>query len=101
MTTIDAATVLRRSRDVRFRTVLDEGVVIQQKSAEVLVLNEVGARTLELLDGKRSVADVERVLVGEFEASPETIAADLATYLAELVSIGVVEPRPGPADPDR
>jgi hypothetical protein len=83
--------VLRRCRDVRFRTVLDEGVVIKQGSAEVLVLNEVGARTLELLDGERTVADVEAALRREFEAPEGELGRDLAGYLEQLLGAGVIE----------
>lgn len=83
--------VLRRSPDVRFRTVLDEGVVIKQDTAEVLVLNEVGARVLELLDGTRTVADVETTLASEFDAAPSDLGDDLAGYLQELLAAGLVE----------
>jgi len=86
-------TVFRRCADVRFRTVLDEGVVIKQATPEVLVLSEVGARVLELVDGERTVAAIEALLVAEFDAPAATIAEDLATYLGELASIGLVEAR--------
>jgi hypothetical protein len=90
--------IFRRSSDVRFRTVLDEGVVIKQDTAEVLVLNEVGARILELLDGARTVGEVEATLASEFAAAPEELGRDVAAYLDELAAIGVVEPVAGPAD---
>lgn len=83
--------VYRRRAAVRFRTVLDEGVVIQQDNAEVLVLSQVGARVLELLDGRRTVADVVAALGGEFEATEEELVRDLAGYLGELVAAGVIE----------
>ena len=91
-----AARVFRRCGDVRFRTVLDEGVVIKQDNAEVLVLNEVGARVLELLDGSRTVAEVEAALAAEFDASPATIAGDVEAYLAQLLAAGIVEPAGSP-----
>ncbi len=86
-----ADTILRRCADVRFRTVLDEGVVIKQETAEVLVLNEVAARTLELLDGARTVAEVEAQLAAEFDAPPE-LGHDVVAYLDELLAAGIVEP---------
>jgi hypothetical protein len=85
------ATVLRRRADVRFRTVLDEGVVIQQETAEVLVLNEVGARVLELLDGARTVGDLVTLLGGEFDATGEVLQREVARYLEELLAAGVIE----------
>jgi hypothetical protein len=88
---LPAEAVLRRRSDVRFRTVLDEGVVIKQATAEVLVLNQVGARALELLDGERPLAAVHAKLAEEFAASDDEIRRDLDAYLAELLAIGVVE----------
>ena len=83
--------VLRRCSDVRFRTVLDEGVVIKQDTAEVLVLNAVGARVLELLDGRRTVADVRAALAGEFAAPADELERDVAGYLDELLAAGIIE----------
>ena len=87
--------VFRRCRDVRFRTVLDEGVVIKQDTAEVLVLNEVGARVLELIDGERTTAQLAAALEEQFVAPPEEIRRDLEHYLGELVAAGLVEEASG------
>lgn len=88
--------VLRRRPDVRFRTVLDEGVVIKQDTAEVLVLNEVGARVLELLDGNRTVADVESALANEFDAPAAELGRDVESYVEQLLAAGIVEAAPRP-----
>lgn len=88
--------VLRRCPDVRFRTVLDEGVVIKQDTAEVLVLNEVGARVLELLDGTRTVGDVETALAREFDAPAAELGRDLESYVEQLLAAGIVEAAPRP-----
>ena len=92
--------VYRRCRDVRFRTVLDEGVVIKQATAEVMVLNEVGARVLALVDGERSTAAIGSALAAEFAAPADELRRDLARYLDELLAAGVVE-EAGAADAAR
>jgi hypothetical protein len=76
---------------VRFRIVADEGVVIRQQAAEVLVVNEVGARLLQLLDGKRSLAQVRARLAAEFEVEPAELERDVAAYVDALIAAGVVE----------
>ena len=76
--------------DVRFRTVVDEAVVLRQEAAEVLVLNEVGGRILELLDGKRRVSDIAVALSAEFDVESATAAAEVATFVAELRDAGIV-----------
>jgi hypothetical protein len=83
--------VLRLRREVRFRNVGGEGVVLRQEAREVLVVNGVGARVLELLDGRRSVAEVAAVLREERDAPPEAIERDVGAFVDELLAAGVVE----------
>lgn len=76
---------------MRFRVVGGEGVVLRQEAREVLVVNETGARVLELLDGRRDVAAVHAVLAAERDGAPEAVRRDLEGFLDELVGAGVVE----------
>jgi len=82
-------------RDVRYRRLFDEAVVIRQEESEVLGLNLVGTRVLELVEQGRSVAEMLDVLRGEFEVAPATLAADVAEFLRELVAAGVIAPLDG------
>jgi coenzyme PQQ biosynthesis protein PqqD len=82
---IDRSTVLRRAPDVRYRAIDDETVVIRQEAAEALVLNEVAGRLLDLIDGRRTVAAIVAELQNEYDVAPETLAADVAAYLTELL----------------
>lgn len=91
--------------DVRFRVVGGEGVVVRQDAGEVLVVNGVAARVLELLDPRRATGrgpqpgdrgrcfdELLDRLGGEFEATEEEIARDLREFLDEVVADGVVVP---------
>ena len=82
----------RPCSDVRFRVIDREAVVLRQNAAQALVLNEVGARILQLLDGKASLAEVISRLSEEFEADPIEIAADCYEFVEDLTEHGVVEP---------
>jgi len=99
----------RLAPDVRFRVVGSEGVVVRQDAGEVLVVNGVAARVLELLDPRRakggdpgagdrgrSFDELLDRLAEEFEATEEEIARDLREFLAEVVTGGVVVPTDGP-----
>jgi hypothetical protein len=89
---------LRRPRDVRFRTVDGEAVVVRQSAAEVLVLNEVAARLLALADGTAPVASWVETLAGEYEVDRAVLEKDVLGFAAELVQDGLLEPVPaGPA----
>jgi hypothetical protein len=88
---IGTATVLRCKSDVRFRAVPPETVVIRQAGPEVLVLNAVGGRILELLDGRRPVAGVLDALRAEYDVAPDALERDTLAFLAELLAGEVLE----------
>jgi len=88
---IDTATVLRPSRDIRHRRIDSEAVVVRQKAGEVLVMNEVAARLLDLADGRASVGAWVDVLVEEYDVERETLERDVLTFAAELAAEGMLE----------
>lgn len=77
--------------EVRYQQVADEGVVVRQEAAEVLVLNEVGTRILALVDQGLSEPQIIGRLREEFDAEPERLAGDLAAFLQELSAAGIIE----------
>jgi hypothetical protein len=89
---IERSTVLRRAADLRFRLVVDEGVVVRQSTAEALVVSEVGARLLDLIDGRRSVGELLELLVAEYDVAPPELERDVASYLEEILALGLVLP---------
>jgi coenzyme PQQ synthesis protein D (PqqD) len=92
MNAITPATVLQRRSDVRYRRIEGEAVVLRQSTAEVLVLNEVGAAVLDLADGERSVGDWIGALAAEYEGDPETLTRDVLAFAAEAAEAGLLEP---------
>ncbi len=85
-----------RRPDVRYRRVGDEAVVIRQEAAEVVVLNEVAARILELADAGRTRDEMLEGLLAEFDVPRDRLAADLDAFLAELESGGLIAPLGAP-----
>lgn len=88
---ITAGSVFRRSGDLRYRHVPPETVVVRLEAPETMVLNEVGGRVLELLDGRRRVDEVVAAIVGEFDIDGETAHADVGRFLTELLAFGAIE----------
>lgn len=85
---------LQLKKDVRFRRVVDEAVVLRQQEAEVLVLNDLGGRVLELIGPPgegRSVEEMVAVLVEEYDVEPARLQEDVSAFLAELIERGVIE----------
>ncbi len=91
---IEAGTILKKCADARYRNVGGEGIVVRQTAGEVLVLNDVGVRVLELLEAADlSASALVDALVAEYAVDRATLEQDVPAYLQELVDAGVVECR--------
>jgi len=72
--------------DILFRAVDDEGVVVDQRQPEVMVVNGEAVYILKLIRETGSRKAVLESLLQEYDADPATIAADLDNFLSELRS---------------
>ena len=87
-----ARSVERTALDLRLRR--QDGVLAQEAQGRTVLLrlddggyyalDEVGAMIWELCDGHRSLRDVVAALCEEFDASAETVGADVLDFVAEL-----------------
>ena len=69
-------------------------MVLNQTSAEVLVLDEVATRILALADGVAPIARWVEGLGREDDVAPEVLARDLLDFATELVGEGLLEALP-------
>jgi hypothetical protein len=76
---------------VRFRRLLDEGVLIHQEKAEALVLNDTAVSFIERCDGRRTVDQVIDTMLASFEVSADELAADLAPFIQQLAVAGIIK----------
>ena len=82
----------QRAPTTRFRPIGDEGVVIRQDAAEALVISDVGARFLELLDPPAKIGKVVEQMLEEYDVERESLETDLGVFLSEMLEAGIVEP---------
>jgi hypothetical protein len=78
-----------------FRRIADECLLvpIRQKVADlqyIYVLSPVANRIWELLDGRRTLAEVRNQLLEEFEVGSEELETDLREFIAQLQDIDAV-----------
>ena len=90
-TPITLSVVFQRCKDVRYRIIDGEAVVIRQEAGEVLGINDVGARLLELVDGNLPVAKLIDTLDGDYEVERSVLERDVFEFLQELVGAGLIE----------
>ncbi len=86
----DLNLVFRRKDDIRYRVVGDEAIVVRQNAAEVLALNDVGARVLELIDADKTLAQVIATMSGEYDVRPDELANDVQRFVAAIRDAGIV-----------
>ncbi len=88
---MDPTSVFRRKGDVIYRLIDDEAVVVRTGTSEVLGLNAVGARILELIDGEITVSALIERLEDEYEVEHAQLEADVELFLREMSDGGVLE----------
>lgn len=87
---------VQQSERTASRVIEGKAVVITIDTNELHVLNGVGTRVWELLDG-RSLAAVIDAVVAEYEVDTARASADVRTFLERLLALGAVQARPTPA----
>jgi signal transduction histidine kinase len=70
--------------DILFRKVDDEGIIVDQRQPEVMVINSQALRILELIRETGSRQELLTRLSAEYETNPATLAADVDEFLLQL-----------------
>ncbi len=61
-------------------------------------LNDVGVMVYEMIDGRRTVAEIAAEVSARFEGAPEgAVGGDVASFLADLMNLGYVKAADGGA----
>ena len=84
-----------RNPDFIFRMIVNEAVLvpIHQNVADmdsIYTLNSLGAFIWERLKEPMTLVELQVAVSDEYAAEPQNIAADLETFLQEMVSIGAI-----------
>ena len=80
-----------RRREVPWRALDTEALVVDVDSGRLYPLNSVATRIWTLCDGARSLDDIARAVVEEFDADEATIRQDVAQFVAQLRAAGLVD----------
>jgi len=79
----DALTI---APDVMFRNMNDEAVLLDLKNGTYFGLNDVGARTWELILEHARLSEVLDLLLQEFDVDREAVERDLLALAGQLVA---------------
>ena len=84
--------IFRLKSDVRYRSIADEGIVLRQDEGEVLVVNGVGVRVVELISQGIGLEQLLTTLEGEYDVEAKQLRTDVLSYIEELKGAGVLKP---------
>ncbi len=84
-----------RSRDFVQRLIAEECLLIPLRrlltdANSIYVLNETGATVWQRLDGGRSLGEIRRDLLAEYDVSTEQLDRDLHELITDLLSIQAI-----------
>jgi hypothetical protein len=91
MTDAQLPPAVRVSRDVVFRDLDGEAVILDLASGVYFGLDPVGTRMWQLIEQHGSLGDVLDALCGEYDASRDTIERDLTALVTELLDKHLLE----------
>jgi hypothetical protein len=82
-----------RSLGSIWRVIEGEVIILTPENATLHVLNELGTRIWELMDGPIRVEEIVSKIVAEYEVDEETVKKDVLDFLSSLAEIGALEVR--------
>jgi len=80
-----------KNPDLMWRSLDDGTVIINPEQGDVKVLNNVGARVWELVDGQRSVSQIAQEITQDYEVSLDEANKDLQDYLQVMIGQGLLQ----------
>jgi hypothetical protein len=87
------ATKIQRQKDVAWRMIDGEAVIVTPADSTMHTLNDVGTRIWELMTGNRSLQDVANILCTEFDVDKDRAEKDTIWFAECLAKKGLVEGR--------
>jgi len=86
---ISLQTCPERNVQVIFKAVDGETVLVNPERGKIQVINAVGARVWELIDGQRSAGLIAALLCEEFEVEAQQAEVDVLNFLNLLAEKGL------------
>ena len=80
-----------RKKDIPWRIIEGEAIVVEVDKGEIIHLNETGAEIWNVLDGKMTVSDIIRHICSEFEVGEELAERETMEFVDQLIDMGIVE----------
>lgn len=73
-----------KKEPIAYRTIDNEVVVILPQISEVNILNEVGTRIWELIDGTKTISEIISIIFDEYDVEKEELEKDTIEFINKL-----------------
>jgi len=83
-------TIPAKHPDAAARVYDNEAFIVLPHKGQYKILNGVGTRVWDLIDGRRSAGDIARLIADEYETTFETALSDVESFLGDLESHGML-----------
>jgi len=87
---MDLNTVLSKSPDAASRTYDGQATIVLPSRAEVKVLNEIGSKVWDAIDGRKTLAQILETLLEDYDIPREQAEHDMLDFVGELRTQGMV-----------
>ncbi len=81
----------RQRREIAWRDIKGEAVLLDSREGVVFVLNGVGSRIWSLIEEPREQAEISRLIAGEYRLAEAAVVQDVSRFLQALKERGLVE----------
>jgi hypothetical protein len=90
-----AAKRYEKEPSVVYREIAGEAILvpIRRNVADmesIYTLDSVGADIWQLIDGERTLADIRKVLLDEYDVEASALSQDLDEFIEQLVAVGAI-----------
>ena len=75
---------LRKHPDAAARTYDGEAFIVVPGLGEYNILNPIGSRIWELIDGTRGITEIAKVISEEYDVTLEEAEADIRSFVEDL-----------------
>ncbi|MBI3447613.1 MAG: PqqD family protein [Acidobacteria bacterium] len=75
---------LRKHPDAASRNYDGEAFIVVPGKGEYNILNPIGTRVWDLIDGQRTVVEIARVISDEYAVEQEIAEADVSSFVDDL-----------------
>jgi tRNA uridine 5-carbamoylmethylation protein Kti12 len=87
--------VLRKNKDIVSRVIDDETILLPlYKSSEeincIYTLNKIASQVWELIDGKRTLGEIKKIILRKFDTTPEEVDKEMEKFLKDLKEIKAI-----------